>query len=171
LVPAQILWINMLTHGLPGVAFGAEPADPSDMRRPSRSPQQSILGQGLLSRILFAGSLITAVAVVAGLLAPALGAHVQTTIFVTLGIGQLSVAWALRSHLRPRHLEQRAVEAAVLSALAVQLLAVYVPALNQLLLTRPMGSAASLGAVAWGLVPGLGVHLSVLLRRRREGER
>jgi Ca2+-transporting ATPase len=171
LVPAQILWINMLTHGLPGVAFGAEPADPSDMRRPSRSPQQSILGQGLLSRILFAGSLITAVAVVAGLLAPALGAHVQTTIFVTLGIGQLSVAWALRSHLRPRHLEQRAVEAAVLSALVVQLLAVYVPALNQLLLTRPLGSAALLGAVAWGVVPGLGVHLSVLLRRRRESER
>ena len=39
LLPAQILWINLLTHGLPGVAFGAEPAQPSAMRQPPRPPQ------------------------------------------------------------------------------------------------------------------------------------
>jgi P-type Ca2+ transporter type 2C len=168
LVPAQILWINMLTHGLPGVAFGAEPGDPSDMRQPSRSPQESILGRGLLGQILFAGSLITATAVAAGLLAPALDAHRQSSIFLALGIGQLSVAWALRSHVRPRHVGQRAVEAAVLSALAVQLLAVYVPVLNELLLTRPLGAGALLAVTALGVVPGAAVHLSVLVRRRLE---
>jgi Ca2+-transporting ATPase len=168
LLPAQILWVNMLTHGLPGVAFGAEPADPSDMHRPSRSPQESILGQGLVGQILFAGALITAAAMAAGLLAPALDAHVQTSIFVALGIGQLSVAWALRSQLRPRRLGQRAVEAAVLSALALQLAAVHVPVLNELLDTRPLSAGPLLGVVALGVVPGLGVHLSVLVRRRLE---
>jgi Ca2+-transporting ATPase len=168
LLPAQILWVNMLTHGLPGVAFGAEPADPSDMHRPSRSPQESILGQGLVGQILFAGSLITAAAMAAGLLAPALDAHVQTSIFVALGIGQLSVAWALRSQLRPRRLGPRAVEAAVLSALALQLAAVHVPVLNELLDTRPLSAGPLLGVVALGVVPGLGVHLSVLVRRRLE---
>jgi len=38
LAPAQILWINMLTHGVPGVAFGGEPLDPRTMQRPSPSP-------------------------------------------------------------------------------------------------------------------------------------
>ena len=37
LLPAQILWVNLLTHGLPGVAMGSEPADPAAMRRPPRA--------------------------------------------------------------------------------------------------------------------------------------
>ena len=41
LLPAQILWINLLTHGLPGVALGSEPADPDAMHRPPRPPQQT----------------------------------------------------------------------------------------------------------------------------------
>ena len=38
LTPAMILWVNMVTHGVPGVAFGAEPLDPALMHRPSPSP-------------------------------------------------------------------------------------------------------------------------------------
>ncbi|WP_309246111.1 HAD-IC family P-type ATPase [Verrucosispora sioxanthis] len=37
LLPAQILWINLLTHGVPGVALGAEPAEPGSLRRVPRS--------------------------------------------------------------------------------------------------------------------------------------
>ena len=160
LVAAQILWINMLTHGLPGVAFGAEPADPRNMRRPSRSPQDSILGDGLLRQIFVAGSLIAAGSVVAGLLAPRLGAHTQTSIFVALGVGQLSVAWALRSRVRPRRIRDRAVEAAVLSALGLQLLAVYLSPLRELLGTSALSISALLPVMAVGVVPGIAVHLT-----------
>jgi Ca2+-transporting ATPase len=38
LLPAQILWINLLTHGLPGVALGSEPVEPGTTRRPPRPP-------------------------------------------------------------------------------------------------------------------------------------
>jgi len=41
LQPAQILWVNLLTHGPPGVALGSEPADPGIMRRPPRPPKAS----------------------------------------------------------------------------------------------------------------------------------
>src|SRR5207237_89393 len=47
LLPGQILWINLLTHGLPGVALGAEPGSPAAMTRPPRSPQEPVLGAGL----------------------------------------------------------------------------------------------------------------------------
>ncbi len=61
LLPAQILWVNLLTHGLPGVALGSEPVDPAVMRRPPRPPTESVLGAGLWQRILRVGIVITAV--------------------------------------------------------------------------------------------------------------
>src|SRR5690606_23967019 len=58
LLPAQILWINLLTPGVPGVALGAEPADPEVMRRPPRPPQESVLGGGLVRAIAGTGLLL-----------------------------------------------------------------------------------------------------------------
>src|SRR5262249_7256780 len=55
LLPAQILWINLLTHGLPGVALGGEPASPGVMNRPHRPPAESVLGGGLWQRIIRVG--------------------------------------------------------------------------------------------------------------------
>ena len=52
LLAAQILWINLLTHGLTGVALGAEPAEPGAMRRRPRPPEESVLGDGLWQRVL-----------------------------------------------------------------------------------------------------------------------
>jgi P-type Ca2+ transporter type 2C len=40
LLPAQILWVNLLTHGLPGVAFGAEQAEPDVLTRPPHPPTE-----------------------------------------------------------------------------------------------------------------------------------
>jgi Ca2+-transporting ATPase len=62
LLPAQILWINLLTHGVPGVALGAEAADAGVLHRPPRSPQESVLGDGLLRSVLLGGACIAAVA-------------------------------------------------------------------------------------------------------------
>ncbi|QNN51876.1 cation-translocating P-type ATPase [Nocardioides mesophilus] len=159
LLPAQILWINMLTHGLPGVAFSAEPADPRTMKQPSRPPQESILGAGLLRQIAIAGSLIGVVSLVAGLLALQWGAHVQSSVFVTLAFGQLSVALALRAPVARRRLRERMVELAVAGAVLLQLLALYVPLLQELLGTRPLTASELAAAGALGVLPGLAVRV------------
>ena len=52
LLPAQILWINLLTHGVPGVALGVEPAEPDVLARPPRPPGEGILARGLVGQIL-----------------------------------------------------------------------------------------------------------------------
>lgn len=151
--PGQILWINMITHGLPGVAFGGEPADPADMKRPSPSPEQSVLGQGLLRQILVTGSLIAAVALAAGLLAP--DSHHQTWVFLTLGLAQLGVALSLRAPRDGLAWRARGLEVAVLIAAVLQVLAVAWLPLRELLRTDPVPATDALLLLALSLAPGL----------------
>ena len=87
----------MVTHGVPGVAFGAEPLDPSLMRHPSPAPARSILDRALTGQIAFAGLMVAAVSLLSGVWAAGHDADVQTAVFLTLGLGQLSVAVALRA--------------------------------------------------------------------------
>ena len=165
LVPAQILWINMLTHGLPGVAFGAEPLDPAVMRRPSRPPREWVLGSGLGGQIAFTGSLISVVALAAGLWADATGGPVQSSVFLTLGMAQLGVALALRSPAPHRTIQQRGLEAAVACAAALQFAGVFMPPLQDLLGTQPIGLPQLVGLLAMASVPGVVVGATRRLPR------
>jgi Ca2+-transporting ATPase len=97
LLPAQILWINLLTHGLPGVALGAEPGEADAMRRPPRRPGDSILAAGLWQQVLGLGVVIATTTLGVGLWAHQSGRPWQSMLFVTLGLMQLGVALGLRS--------------------------------------------------------------------------
>ena len=171
LAPAQILWINMLTHGVPGVAFGNEPLDPRTMHRPSPSPEQSVLGGGLMRQILFSGSLIAAMSLAAGMLAAARGESVQTWVFISLGLAQLGLALALRA---PRHglaWSSRGLEAAVVTAVALQLAAVTWSPLQELLGTHSVSLGDLLLLACLASVPGgvTAVHKAVRPRGARGG--
>jgi Ca2+-transporting ATPase len=136
LLPAQILWINLLTHGLTGVALGAEPADEGVMRRPPRPAAESVLGGGLWKRILRIAVLITAVTFAVAIWGVMTGREWQTLTFLTLGTMQLGVAIALRG--RPGTWENPLLLVAVAAAWLLQLAAVYVPPLASLLGTQPL---------------------------------
>jgi P-type Ca2+ transporter type 2C len=136
LLPAQILWINLMTHGLAGVALGAEPADPAVMSRPPRPSTESVLGAGLWKRILRIAVLITAATLAVAIWGVLTGREWQTMVFVTLSATQLSVAIALRA--RPRTWANPFLLVAVLAAALLQLAAVYVSPLADLLGTRPL---------------------------------
>jgi P-type Ca2+ transporter type 2C len=136
LLPAQILWINLLTHGLTGVALGAEPANEGVMRRPPRPPAESVLGAGLWKRILRIAVLLTAVTLVVALWGRMSGREWQTMAFLTLGALQLSVALALRA--RRGTLENPFLLIAVGCAWLLQLAAVYLPPLAAVLGTQPL---------------------------------
>jgi Ca2+-transporting ATPase len=159
LLPAQILWINMLTHGLPGVALGAEPADPSTMDRPPRTPDEAILGDGLARRVLVTGGLITAVALAAAVVADANGRPWQSVLFTVLGLAQLGVALAIRGD-GPRN---RALDLAVGSSLVLQLAGVWVGPLRSLLGTAWLSPADVALCAVVAAVPGL---VTFVLKRR-----
>jgi Ca2+-transporting ATPase len=136
LLPAQILWVNLLTHGLPGVALGSEPADPAAMRRPPRPPAESVFGAGLWQRIIRVGIVIAAVCLGVALWGHATGRPWQTMAFFALGTTQLAAA--LGSRARPGTLANPALLWAVAGALGLQFAGIYLPVLNDLLKTRPL---------------------------------
>ena len=100
LLPGQILWVNMLTHGLPGIALGAERAEDDVLRRAPRDPREGLLGAGLLGQILLLGTLVAGVTLGVGGWARGAGHPWQSMVFVTLTLQQLGVALALRSQQR-----------------------------------------------------------------------
>jgi Ca2+-transporting ATPase len=159
LLPAQILWINLLTHGLPGVAIGGEPAEPGAMRRPPRPPDQAILGAGLLRAVVVTAALIAAVSLAAGVAAQLWDRPWQTVVFVVLGLAQLGVALAVRAPRRPGVRGNPALPAAVALSAALQLAGVLLPPLRDLLGTVPLTPVELLACAAVAVVPGLALTL------------
>ena len=131
LQPAQILWVNLLTHGPPGVALGSEPADPGVMRRPPRPPAESVLGAGLWQRFARVGVVIAAVTLGVAVWGHATGRPWQSMAFLALGTTQLAVAAG--SRVRPGTLANLALPAAIAVSLALQLAGLYLPFLRDLL--------------------------------------
>ena len=64
LLPIHILWINLVTDGLPGLAFTAEPAERGLMQRPPRSPRESVFAQGMWQHIIWVGLFVGSIAIV-----------------------------------------------------------------------------------------------------------
>jgi Ca2+-transporting ATPase len=165
LLPAQILWINLMTHGLTGVAFGSEPADPADMARPPRSPAQSVFTPRFSTNLVLGALALTVTALAVGLLAGG-GAQQQTSIFLTLGLGQLGVAWAIRARTRDRVRQAPWLGAAIAVASLLLLAATVFDPLQDLLRTASLGAQDVGIAVAAALLPGLLIGLRIRAERR-----
>jgi Ca2+-transporting ATPase len=170
LLPAQILWVNLLTHGMPGVALGAEPAEPETMDRPPRSPQESVLGGGLLRAVLSTGAVLSATVLGAGVVAYHLGRPWQSVVFVVLGLAQLGIALAVRAPRRQGERGNPGLALAIVVSAVLQVAGVLVPPLRALLGTQPLGpadlAACALVAAIPALIHTLGGRASVMRRRR-----
>lgn len=169
LLPAQILWINMITHGLPGVAMGAEPGAEDALLRGPRAPGEQVLGGGLWRRIAWTGTLIASVTFAVGVWAHQGDRAWQTLIFLVLGFAQLGVALALRRPAGDHGSRLHFLDVAVLLAAGLQYAAVAFPPLRDLLGLDGIGPAELAVVLAASALPGLAVYLAE--RRRRKTSR
>jgi Ca2+-transporting ATPase len=154
LLPAQILWINLLTHGLPGVAMGAEPASPHVMRRPPRPPQESVLGAGLARTVLATGTLMAACVLAAAAIANAVGLPWRSVAFVVLGFAQLGVAIAVRAKRVPGGDRNPGLAAAIAVSAILQAAAVTWTPLRELLRTDALTPAQLAVCILVAMIPG-----------------
>ncbi len=108
LTPLQILWMNLVTDGLPALALAVEPAEPNVMNRPPNNPQESIFARGLGIYMVRIGVVLAAIAVAQmiwayhycqGYVTPDLTAdRWKTMVFTTLCLAQMGHAVAIRSN-------------------------------------------------------------------------
>jgi Ca2+-transporting ATPase len=166
LLPAQVLWINLLTHGPVGVAMGGEPAAPDVLARRPRNPAVGVLDRSLVTQLVANGLAVTVVCLAVAGISRAGDGPWQTQLFITLAVAQLALALALRpAGAWSRH---RAGVPWLPVAVAVNLVllaaAVLLPVLSDLLGTEPLTPLQTLAAVGPALLPAT---LVVLVRRLR----
>ncbi len=172
LLAIQILWVNLLSDGLPGLALAYEPAEPNAMQRPPRPPGESIFAGGLGWFVGWVGLLIGGLTL--GTQAWALrdgDAHWQTMTFTVLCFTQLGNALAIRSSRESLFtlglFSNKPMLGAVAVSVALQLLIIYLPFFNKLFTTSPL-SWGELGlTVAISSVVFWAVELQKLIGRRR----
>jgi Ca2+-transporting ATPase len=150
LLPIHILWMNLVTDGLPGLALVAEPAEPGVMRRRPRPPSESIFAHGLWQHATWVGLLMGAIAIGTQAWAIHIGdAHWQSMTFTVLTLSQLAHIMAIRSEreslFRQGVLSNRPLLGAVALTFVLQLATLYVPALARLFRTAAL-SALELAA-------------------------
>ena len=173
LLPLQILWVNLVTDGLPGLALGVEPAERDTMNRPPYPPKENIFGRGVGRHILWVGALMGAVTLAVGFVYWRAGSEAwQTMVFTTLTLSQMGNVLAIRSN-RDSLFQQglgsnKALLAAVALTLILQLAVTYLPPLQTVFHTKAL-SLTDLGvALALSTVVFWAVELEKLLIRRRK---
>jgi Ca2+-transporting ATPase len=172
LLPLQILWINLVTDGLPGLALGVEPPEPDTMRRPPYHPQESIFGRGLGRHVVWVGLLMGLVSLGMGYWTWRAGwENWQTMIFTTLTLSQMGHALAVRSReslFKVGLLSNKALLGAVLLTFVLQMAVVYVPFLQNLFKTNALSAGELLLSLILSTVVFWGVELEKWIVRRGE---
>jgi Ca2+-transporting ATPase len=143
LLAIHILWINLITDGLPGLALASEPAEKNIMNRQPRSATQNIFAGGMAVHILWVGFLIGATTL--GMQAWGIyngKTHWQTMAFSVLCFSQLGHAMAIRSELESIFkigvFSNKPMLLAIIITVGLQLLVIYIPFLNQVFKTEPL---------------------------------
>ncbi len=176
LTPIQLLWMNLMTDGLPAMALAADPTDPEAMSRPPRRPDEGVFAHGLGMKIMaqgiFIGLCTIACYVLAGLALRHDLATARTMAFCTLVMSQLIYVFHCRSE---RHSASEVglgsnglLVAAVAVSVVLQVAGVQLPVGQTYLGTRP------LSLIDWALVlflSGWSVVLTAAARAARRAAR
>lgn len=143
LLPIHLLWINLVTDGLPALALSAEPAEKGLMDRSPRHPKESIFSHGLGLHAIWAGLLMAGIVLFVQAWAIKTGhAHWQTMVFTVLCLTQLGHVLAIRSEkdslFKQGLLSNKPLLGAVVLSFIFQMLTIYVPFLNPIFKTEPL---------------------------------
>lgn len=143
LLPIHILWINLVTDGLPGLALSAEKEEANIMQRPPRRTDESLFAGGVAVHIVWVGILMAALCL--GVQAWAINEgkdNWQTMVFTVLSLAQLGHVSAIRSE--HEYIFQKGIFSnlpllgAVVFTFFLQLAIIYLPAANEIFKTQPL---------------------------------
>lgn len=176
LLPLHILWINLVTDGLPALALAGERPEADVMERPPRDASESFFAHGTGFHILWVGLLMAGLTL--GVQAWAIGSDIkewQTIVFTTLAFNQLAHVLAIRTE------RKLLIDAGVLGNMPLigvvgltfilQLTVIYLPEANQFFKTQPLSMMQFLVCLGSAVALFHLVELEKWFRVRSSGER
>ncbi len=169
LLPIHILWINLVTDGLPGLALGSEKAEPDIMQRPPRKTDESLFADGIGFHIAWVGLLMAVITLGTEAWAVNNGMpHWQTMVFTVLSLSQLGHVMGIRSDrqflFRLGIFTNRPLVGAVLLTFILQLGVIYLPFANLIFKTQPLTVVELAICIGLSLVVLTGVELEKLAK-------
>ncbi|MEW6179257.1 MAG: cation-translocating P-type ATPase [Chloroflexota bacterium] len=172
LTPIQILWVNLVTDGLPGLALTVEPAEPDTMKRKPFPPKENIFARGMARDVLWIGLWMGIISLMAGMWALNTGRTEtwQTMVFTTLTLAQMGNVLAIRSNryslFQVGLLSNKPLIGAVLLTFMLQMAVIYVPFLQNVFNTRPLPVEDLLVSLAFSVLVFIAVEIFKWIRRR-----
>jgi Ca2+-transporting ATPase len=171
----QILWINLVTDGLPGLALGIEPTAPDTMKRPPHPPTESVLARGLGKYMILIGPLMGIVALLPELLnnftaMEFSGATWRTMVFSTLALAQMGNALAIRSDrltiFQLGIFTNPALIGAVVLTFALQMAVIYVPFLQNIFDTTALTFGQLMLSLGLSMIVFIVVEVAKVIRQK-----
>ena len=174
LLPIHILWINLVTDGLPALALAMEPAEKNIMQRPPRRTDESIFSGGMAFHIVWVGLLTGGLTIGIQAFEIYTGSeHWQTIVFTVLCLGQMWHVMAIRSEYQSLFkqglMSNKLLTGAVLVTFLLQLAIIYLPVLNTFFNTQPLTTVELLTAIGVSSVVFFAVEAEKILKRSRKG--
>jgi Ca2+-transporting ATPase len=172
LLPVHILWVNLVTDGLPALALASEPAEKSIMKRRPRKSGESIFAGGIGVHVLWVGILIGFICIgTQGYLINKGVDHWQTIVFSILCFCQLWHVMAIRSDTRSLFrigvFSNKVLLGAVVLTVILQLAIIYLPFMNQFFHTQPLTMKELLLVIVASSITFWAVEVEKLFKRRK----
>ncbi|MCB0217424.1 MAG: cation-translocating P-type ATPase [Chloroflexi bacterium] len=184
LLPIQLLWLNLVTDGLPALALGLERAERDVMQQPPRDPTEAILSRRSWP-LVGVQALADAAATLGAIWWALHGAHpmlehhdrgaiqfMQTVAFATLALAELLRAYTARSERRSilaqGPLTNPWLVAATLLSLLLVLAPIYLPGLQSVFRTVPLTADVWPVILGFAILPALAAELTKAWLRRGE---
>jgi Ca2+-transporting ATPase len=178
LLPIQILWVNLVTDGLPALALATDPIDQDVLTHPPRRPEAQLLDWNGLKRIAGIGCLTASVTLMAfayGWYIDGSLAHARNAAFSVLVTEELLRAFSARSHVKTIWqvglFSNLRLCVIVVASFALQLAIQQLPALQTLFGTAPVSWRQWLAWLALGAVPLTVLELRKVLQRSGQGSK
>jgi Ca2+-transporting ATPase len=172
LTAIQLLWLNLITDGAPALALGVEQGDPDIMQKPPRPPSEPIINRQMQMGILVQTVAITAVSLGAYSIGRAYYPKMaETMAFVTLSFSELLRAFTARSEnypiLKIGLFSNKSMNWAVISSLLLLMAVVYIPFLNGIFNTLPLGLAQWQYVLPLLFIPAIAAEITKWFVSRR----
>jgi Ca2+-transporting ATPase len=174
LLPIHLLWINLVTDGLPALALSAEPAEGDVMSRSPRHPKESIFSHGLGAHAIWVGLLMGGIVLFVQSWSIRTGhAHWQTMVFTVLCLTQLGHVLAIRSEKESLFkiglFSNKYLLGAVVLTFVLQMTTIYVPILNPIFKTEPLTLPELAFTLALSSVVFIAVEIEKWVKRMKMG--